>query len=126
MNKKTIESLIKAGAFDKFGNRASLLVSMPDIVCKATEEKKQTSEGQGSLFDVIDETYLRCSFKSKENSNNDDIEDFTPIEKLAFEKEFLGFYLTAHPQMGNLQDYITHATHEIELLEGKRKELSSK
>jgi len=39
---KTLESLIKAGAFDFLGNRASLLISMPDIVAKANELKKQS------------------------------------------------------------------------------------
>jgi len=120
VNKKTVESLIKAGAFDAFGNRASMLIAMPDVVAKANELKKQTSEGQGSLFGDGDGMFVKDEAqKTKENVYDEDIEDFTEAEKLAFEKEFLGFYLTAHPQMGNLQTIMPHTTHEIELLEGE-------
>lgn len=114
VNKKTIESLIKAGAFDAFGNRAALLIAMPDITSKITKIKKQESDGQGSLFgDEPDET----------TNNHDvtiDVDDFTLEEKLAFEKEFLGFYLTSHPHMETLS-FIKHViSHEIELLEGEK------
>ncbi len=120
VNKKTLESLIKAGAFDTFGNRASLLIAMPDVVAKANDMKKQVSDGQGSLFGTEDIFLLKDEVKKSQMKKIDeDIEDFTEAEKLAFEKEFLGFYLTAHPQMGNLQIILPHTTHEIELLEGE-------
>ena len=52
-----------------------------------------------------------------------DFEDFTPNEKLAFEKEFLGLYLTAHPQMDNLMRVkSSESTHEIELLEEEKEQ----
>jgi len=113
VNKKTIESLIKAGAMDAFGNRASLLISMPEIVAKAQDIKKQTAEGQGSLFgnDPIHAT--------KPNESHVDVDDFTIEEKLMFEKEFLGFYLTSHPHMDTLQLIKQINTHEIELLESE-------
>lgn len=118
VNKKTLESLIKAGAFDLLGNRATLLISMPDIVAKANELKKQTSEGQSSLFadDDFDGFHTK---KEKKMTASEEVEDFTPKEKLAFEKEFLGFYLTSHPQMENLQAIQPHVRNEIELLEGE-------
>ncbi len=112
VNKKTLESLIKAGAMDKFGNRAMLLASMVEISEKISKVKKQLSDGQDSLFgDDMEQTV-----NMKDSVDYSDIEDFSHIEKLAFEKEFLGFYLTAHPQAEYLELIKTLVTHELDLL----------
>lgn len=112
VNKKTLESLIKAGAMDMYGNRAMLLASMPEITDKINKYKKQQAEGQSSLFgDDSPEEKLDVSTASYA-----DIEDFTNIEKLAFEKEFLGFYLTAHPQADNLLLIKNIISHELDML----------
>lgn len=113
VNKKTIESLIKAGAMDDFGNRASLLISMPEIISKAQENKKQEADGQVSLFG--DDTGIMTEL----HTVNHDVDDFTKEEKLQFEKEFLGFYLTSHPHLDTLQAVKENASHEIELLESE-------
>ncbi len=110
MNKKTLESLVKAGAFDTFGNRASLLIAIPEVVQKANQTKKQALEGQESLFGDT-------QVEKRELSPVQDVDDFSPEEKLSFEKELLGFYLTSHPHLETLE-YIRQVTsHEIELLE---------
>ncbi len=115
VNKKTLESLIKAGAMDEFGNRASLLVTLPEVVDKINKIKKQELDGQSSLFGD-DPTDSNGSFHLAFL----DVEDFTLEEKLSFEKEFLGFYLTSHPHMETLS-YLKHIiTHEIEILETER------
>ncbi len=113
VNKKTIESLIKSGAMDEFGNRASLLVSLPEIVNKVNQIKKQSAEGQASLFDTAEtqNTSADISFSLPE------IDDFTDDEKLNFEKEFLGFYLTSHPHLNTLMSIKPQLTHELDLLE---------
>ncbi|HUD10029.1 MAG TPA: DNA polymerase III subunit alpha [Patescibacteria group bacterium] len=116
INKKTMESLIKAGAMDLFGKRAQLLIDFPDIVDTSTKKKKQGVKGQTSLFG--DEVNLDASPKSSAK----DFEDFTSDEKLAFEKEFLGLYLTAHPQLDNLMRIKGVITHEIELLEEEKEQ----
>src|SRR5690606_38457106 len=90
------------------------LISMADIVSKANETKKQEAEGQGSLFGDDPIT------TNGANSFDSDIDDFTKEEKLMFEKEFLGFYLTSHPQSETLQVIKQVITHEIELLEGEQ------
>ena len=110
VNKKTIESLIKAGAMDIFGNRASLLMAYPQIVEKAHRKRKQREEGQTSLFE--DTIPLNPEVSAAVNI----VEDFSPSEKLAFEKEFLGLYLTSHPQLNNLIHIKSVISHEIELL----------
>ena len=109
VNKKTIESLIKAGAMDSFGNRANLLISYPEIAENAHKKRKQAKEGQTSLFgDSLD---IRKEWKKASN-----VDDFSSNEKLAFEKEFLGLYLTSHPQLDNLLSLKSIVSHEIELL----------
>ncbi len=111
VNKKTIESLIKAGGMDKFGKRAVLLATMAEITEKIHRTKKAKGEGQGSLFGDED-----TDDQPIDQSIYDSIEDFSNAERLAFEKEFLGFYLTAHPQAKNLQEIKKIVTHEIEIL----------
>ena len=54
VNKKVIESLIKAGAFDAFGNRAALIAGVDEIRNKAASMQKKKSEGQDSLFGQIE------------------------------------------------------------------------
>ena len=93
VNKKTIESLIKVGAFDLYGNRASLLTGYPDIVALAQKKKKHTAAGQGSLFDVGADTEA----KKLHTDYFPNVEEFQKPELLGFEKELLGFYLTEHP-----------------------------
>ena len=110
VNKKTIESLIKAGAMDAFGNRANLLMFYPEIVEKAHKKRKQEKEGQTSLFGETD------NVKMESKAFRNTIDDFSPNEKLAFEKEFLGFYLTSHPQLDNLMHVKNIISHELEFL----------
>ncbi len=111
VNKKTMESLIKAGAMDVFGNRASLLITLPILLDKTHKKKKDTSDGQGILFDdeEDDQTDTSSSYSSK-------VDDFSKDEKLAFEKEFLGIYLTSHPQMETLSFVRSLVTHDLSLL----------
>jgi DNA polymerase III subunit alpha len=92
VNRKTLESLVKAGAMDEFGKRSALLLGIPQIVDEAHKHRKVKAAGQVGLFDSGEET-------------NDsiftvvlpDVQELLPREKLAYEKELLGFYLTAHP-----------------------------
>lgn len=110
VNKKTVESLIKAGAMDSFGKRTNLLITYPQITENAHRVRKQKQEGQGTLFQEPEK-------KAKLSENISEISDFTENEKLAFEKEFLGLYLTSHPQMDNLLSLRNQVSHSIEVLE---------
>ncbi|HSX09740.1 MAG TPA: DNA polymerase III subunit alpha [Candidatus Saccharimonadales bacterium] len=115
INKKTMESLIKSGAMDSFGNRASLLVAFPEIVLKINQIKKQKADGQRSLFDDdpsdTDTHAVNFSFS--------EIDDFTEKEKLQFEKDFLGIYLTSHPHMEKLSYLKNFGALDFEELEGQ-------
>ncbi|MBI4079595.1 MAG: DNA polymerase III subunit alpha [Candidatus Levybacteria bacterium] len=108
VNKKTLESLIKAGAMDQFGNRANLLIALPETLQMMHKKRKEQLEGQESLFGDDDTPQTRNMAAH--------VDDFTLQEKLAFEKEFLGFYLTSHPQMEILSKIKTFITHELEFI----------
>jgi len=112
VNRKTIESLIKAGAFDEFGNRAMMLTAMNEVVDTVNKKTKKVNLNQESLFeDLPDESTLHFDMKAYK-----DIEEFSPKEKLVFERELLGFFLTDHPlnqKLGNLFSLSTHKINEL-------------
>jgi len=93
VNKRVIESLICAGAFDSMpGNRAQKMAELETIIGLATEEKERSKTGQISLFSVAAAT--------AENSTRyafTPLPDWSSREKLEKEKEVVGFYLSGHP-----------------------------
>ncbi len=88
VNKKVIESLIKAGAMDSMGKRAQLMAALPDVMEAAVRYQKQVSIGQESMFGDINET---------PQERLPIVEEWKESELLAMEKEALGFYITGHP-----------------------------
>ena len=94
VNKKAVESLIKAGACDCLSrNRAALLSVYEGLVESAQNSSKKNIEGQMSLFDLGGEDLVEISSVNK-------LPDVTPFSKeiaLAMEKEMLGVYITDHP-----------------------------
>jgi len=92
LNKKSLESLIKAGVFDKLAERNQLLFNLERLLESARETQRVKTEGQKGLFDGISQN---IEFK---------LTPATPAskaEKLNWEKELLGLYITSHP----LQDF---------------------
>lgn len=90
VNKKVIESLIKAGAMDRFGGRAAQLAALDSIRGKAQFEAKSKAAGQAQLFG-------QSANVLPEADNLPDIPEFTKEELLTLERQLLGFYLTEHP-----------------------------
>jgi DNA polymerase-3 subunit alpha len=94
LNKRTIESLIKAGAFDSTGyTRKHLMRMMDDSVDLAAKRAKDRDLGQVSLFDL--DGAAEHGFERKVPAPDGDEWDKTM--KLAFEKELLGIYVSDHP-----------------------------
>ncbi|MGA8660149.1 MAG: DNA polymerase III subunit alpha [Chthoniobacterales bacterium] len=93
VNRKILENLIRAGAFDFIGkDRAELFARIDQSLAAGVAVQKDRNSGQVSLFGELDLAPARKS--------NGDVISFTPWsvgEKLAFEKELLGFYVTGHP-----------------------------
>ncbi len=108
VNKKCVESLIKAGVFDSFQQtRATLLASFESIIDTIQSTKKKSLDGQFSMFDIGQEN---------EENNMEDIkynyiqkEEFSEKELLSQEKEMLGIYLSGHP-LSKLKDEIEKQT----------------
>jgi DNA polymerase-3 subunit alpha len=94
MNKKTIEALIKAGAFDSTGyTRKHLMSMMEETVDTALRKRKDIDAGQGSIFDL---------FAAEDLAEHDPVDvpngdEWDKKMKLAFEKEMLGIYVSDHP-----------------------------
>lgn len=98
INKRMIESLIKAGAFDSLGyKRAQLIAVYERILDGVQKEKKKNIEGQFSLFETVDTS----ENKSLDLDSLPDIEEFSKQIILSMEKEMTGIYITGHP----LSDY---------------------
>lgn len=91
VNKKVIESLIKAGAFDGFGySRHALLEQIEDIIQAAQQAAQAKKMAVGSLFGE-EEEMVAISFEISH------LDEFEPMQILEFEKESLGFYVSGHP-----------------------------
>ncbi len=92
INKKSLESLIKAGALDCLAPRGSLLNSMERIISLAQQEQKLKESGQTSMFDLWGDTVPA----PLPNFDFDHF-DVSLKEKLEWEKELLGVYFSEHP-----------------------------
>ena len=93
VNKRTVENFIKAGAFDSLdGNRKQLMTVYSRIIDSVNEEKKKSITGQMSLFDLVSD-----EDKADYEIRMPDLEEYSKEEKLAFEKEVLGVYVSGHP-----------------------------
>lgn len=94
VNKKTMESLIKAGAFDRFGNRSALLHNVEAMTAYASRLEKQASSGQTDLFGSLggDTSVMKPKLALDTN-----FVEHTPREQLLWERELLGLYLSQHP-----------------------------
>ncbi|MDU1010902.1 MAG: DNA polymerase III subunit alpha [Finegoldia magna] len=92
INKRSIESLIKAGAFTSLGEtRATLMLQYQSIIDSVQSGLKNNVPGQSNLFDM---------FESNDDDDRDDFtrrEEFDKSELLRMEKEVLGIYLSDHP-----------------------------
>jgi DNA polymerase-3 subunit alpha len=93
MNKRVIESLIKAGALDSLGSRAALMKAVDKAMERAQKAQKDAAQGQSGLFGLFDEG-------PKTGRDADElpkVADWEEGERLANEKEVLGFFVSGHP-----------------------------
>jgi DNA polymerase-3 subunit alpha len=107
LNKKSMEALIKAGAFDEFAERNQLLTNLEKMLEIARENNKTQNTNQMGLF------------TSTKMSNNDiKLEKATPASnftKLGWEKELLGLYVSSHPLNGFKKLFASRATPIIKI-----------
>jgi DNA polymerase-3 subunit alpha len=92
LNKRVIESLIKAGALDSFGRRAQLLAAVDKTMERAQKAQRDLEAGQAGLFGIFS--------APGEGARHDDLPNVPDMEegqRLAAEKEVLGFFVSGHP-----------------------------
>ena len=98
VNKRCIESLIKAGAFDNFGQtRSTLMASFEEIIDAISDASKKNFKGQVSMFDLGASTEAQENEMEKLKYSYNTLKEFSDKELLAMEKEMLGLYISGHP-----------------------------
>ena len=113
VNRKVIESLIKAGAFDSLhGNRSQLLAGLDQAMEQAKAVQRDRLSGQMNLFGL---GRTKTSTTTTETALPD-VAEWPELKKLAFEKEAIGFFLTGHPLEGVTSDLKRVTDTEIENL----------
>ena len=91
VNKRVLESLIKAGAMDSLGRREQLLAALDRIVTVAQKSQQASEAGQVSLFDMLPTDQAARGITLPE------VPEVPARERLAWEKEHLGVYFSDHP-----------------------------
>ncbi len=116
--RSSVESLIKCGAFDVFKAKRSQLMQVLDKAIKsAASIRADRNRGQQSLFDLFapedDQSKEETSAHQLEQAvaGLPEIDEWTDKEKATYEKEVLGFYLTAHPLAEYKKQFALYASH---------------
>lgn len=115
INKRAIESLIKAGALDSLGaNRRQMMMGYGDIVDSLAQDRKNAIAGQMDLFSLLKSQEDRSQFEVKLPN----VGEYDNEVLLAYEKEVLGVYISGHPLQsfeGLLQKNVTNTTMDFEM-----------
>lgn len=112
LNRRVLENLIKAGAMDSLGgHRAQLLAALDSAIEAGQRAWRDRANGQAGLFSGWQEQELA-------DRPLPSVPEWEPAEKLAFEREVLGLYVTGHPLEQYADKIRELATHTSETLEG--------
>ncbi len=99
LNKRTMESLVKGGAFDSLGHpRQGLCLVLEAIVDRTLESRREHDLGITTLFAALDEDQADPAWGGTKVAIPDT--EFDKAQRLAFEKEMLGLYVSDHPLLG--------------------------
>lgn len=105
VNKKAWEALIKSGAFDELGDRSDLLYNLENLMAFASKLQKEALSGQTDLFGGMAEaTHIHPSITLQTAPAK-----YTGKERLTWERELLGLYISAHP-LDNYDAYFEEQT----------------
>jgi len=91
LNRKSLEALIKSGALDAFGERGQMMANIETVLSFKKDLAKLSSDNQSSLFAGFDDLSVAPELRLE------DSEPASQDEKLLWEKELLGLYLSGHP-----------------------------
>lgn len=93
INKRVLESLIKAGALDSFGSRAALMASVDKAIERAQKSQRDRAAGQHGLFGLFNDTPAAAAAQE----HLPQVPEWDELERLQNEKDVLGFYISGHP-----------------------------
>lgn len=117
MNRRAVESLVKAGAFDSMGeNRHSLVEAVDGVIKSVESDAKRNLEGQIDLFSLTSGGAEPAAEKAYEIKH---LPEYTHTELLQQEKEVSGLYLSGHPLDAYREQSAKFATHSIKALTGE-------
>lgn len=105
VNRKNLESLIKAGAFDRFGERAELLFNLDAILAFANKLQREAESGQANLFGESSMPAVSLQLEAAPAPTPEP-------ERLQWERELLGLYLSSHP-LDTYDAYLQEQSHDI-------------
>ena len=111
-NRKAWESLMKTGGFDSMGDRSDLLFSLDTITAFASKTQKEAASGQTDLFGMLGDggqdiqSTMQMQVSPTKHTNK---------ERLTWERELLGLYISAHPLDG-YTDYLNEQTQPLSQL----------
>lgn len=94
LNKRVYEALAKSGAFDEFGERNALLLIMNEVLAKKASKKSPSEEGQQDFFGLM---HTPEELKRMDDVKLPETTPATDPEKMAWEKEYLGLFISSHP-----------------------------
>jgi DNA polymerase-3 subunit alpha len=114
LNRRVLESLIKAGAMDSMGRRAQLMAVLDKAMERAQKAQRDAESGQHGLFGVFDD----APSASQQHANDvlPNVPDWDEHQRLASEKEILGFFVSGHPlekYRHKLMDFRAKTTEDI-------------
>ena len=116
-NKKVLEALVKSGAFDGWGPaRAQLVAAIDTAAERAQQTQRDRDSGQTSLFGLLGGG---GPAKPLPEPAYPDVDEWLPKQKLAFEKEALGFYISGHPLDRYMADLARFRATRVDELEKK-------
>ena len=95
LNKRVLESLIKAGAMDCFGKRAAVMAALDTAMERAQKAQKDRAAGQHGLFGIFDSDFSQSPSSAVETLPN--AAEWDEHTRLQNEKEVLGFFVSGHP-----------------------------
>jgi DNA polymerase-3 subunit alpha len=93
LNKRVLESLVKSGAMDSLGRRAQLIAALDKAIERAQKTQRDAESGQHGLFGVFEAELAQ----QHDHDHLPATPDWDEQQRLANEKEVLGFFITGHP-----------------------------
>jgi DNA polymerase III subunit alpha len=105
VNRKALESLVKAGALDRYGDRSQLMHNLDVMLAYGSRLQKEALSGQTDLFgNLLDEAVTKPQLNLEKAATI-----YNPREQLLWERELLGLYLSQHP-LSMFKDYLEEQT----------------